>query len=54
MQIHGLDFSSVEDEGVLKKMEKFYSNMGTEFNRNEIDRPHYIGKPDMNKNKNKF
>ena len=44
LQIHGLDFSSDEDEGVLKKVEKCYSDMGIEFNQNEIDPTHYIGK----------
>ena len=51
--IHGLDFSSNEDEGVLEKVEKYYSDMGIEFNQNEIDRAHYIGKPCMDKKKNK-
>ena len=53
MRIHGLDFSSDEDEGLLKKVGKFYSEMGIEFNQNEIDRAHYIGKPYINKKKNK-
>ena len=53
LRIHGLDFSSDEDEGVLKKVEKCYSDMGIEFNQNEIDRAHYIGKPYMDKKKNK-
>ena len=44
--VHGLDFSSDdEDEGVMKKVEKCCSDMGIEFNQNEIDRVHYIGKP---------
>ena len=51
LRIHGLDSSS--DEGVLKKVEKCYSNMGIEFNQNEIYRAHYIGKPYMDKKKNK-
>ena len=51
--IHGLDFSSNEDEGVLEKVEKYYSDMGIEFNQNEIDRAHYIGNSYMNKKKNK-
>ena len=37
----------------LKKVEKCYSDMGIEFNQNEIDRAHYIGKPCMDKKKNK-
>ena len=53
LRIHGLDFSSDEDEGVLKKVEKCYSDMGIEFNQIEIDRAHYIGKPYMDKKKNK-
>ena len=53
LRIHGLDFSSDEDEGVLKKVEKGYSDMGIEFNQIEIDRSHYIGKPYMDKKKNK-
>ena len=53
LQIHGLDFSSDEDEGVLKKVEKCYSDMGIEFNQNEIDHAHYIGKPYMDKKENK-
>ena len=53
MRILDLDFSSDEDEGVLKKVKKCYSAMGIEFNRNEIDRTHYIGKPYMDKKKNK-
>ena len=32
LRIHGLDFSSDEDEGVLKKVEKCYCDMGSEFN----------------------
>ena len=36
LRIHGLDFSSDEDEGVLKKLEKCYSDMRIEFNQNEI------------------
>ena len=47
LQIHGLNFSSDEDEVVLKKVEKCYSDMGIEFNRNVIDKPY------MNKKKNK-
>ena len=54
LQIHGLDFSSDEDEGVLKKVEKCYSDMGIEFNQNEIDRAHYKGKTCMDKKKIKF
>ena len=53
LRIHGLDFSRNEDVGVLKKVEKCYSDMGIEFNQNEIDRAHYIGKRYMNKKKNK-
>ena len=53
LRVHGLDFSSDEDEGVKKKVEKFCSDMGVEFNQNEIDRVHYIGKPHMDKAKNK-
>ena len=52
LRIHGLDFSTDEDEGVLKKVEKCCSNMGIEFNQNEIDRAHYIDKLYMNKKKN--
>ena len=44
LRIHGLDFSRNEDVGVLKKVEKCYSDMGIEFNQNEIDPTHYIGK----------
>ena len=36
LRIHGLDFSSDEDEGVLKKLEKCYSDMRIEFNQNEM------------------
>ena len=53
LQIHGLDIHSDGDEGVLKKVEKCYSDMGIEFNQNETDRAHYIGKRYMNKKKNK-
>ena len=53
MRVHGLNFSSDEDEGVMKKVEKCCSDMGIEFNQNEIDRVHYIGKPYMDKTKNK-
>ena len=42
LRIHGLDFTSDEDEGVLKKVEKYYSDMGTQFNKNEINRAHCI------------
>ena len=44
LRIHGLDFSSDEDEDALKKVEKCYSDMGIEFNQNEMDPAHYIGK----------
>ena len=40
LRIHGLNFSSDEDEGVLKKVGKCYSDMGIEFNQNEIDSAH--------------
>ena len=53
LRVHGLDFSSDEDEGVMKKVEKCCSDMGIEFNQNEIDRVHYIGKTYMDKTKNK-
>ena len=53
LRVHGLDFSSDEDEGVMKKVEKCCSDMGIEFNQNEIDRVHYIGEPYMDKTKNK-
>ena len=53
MRVHGLDFSSDEDEGVMKKVEKCCSDMGIEFNQNEIDRVHYIGKRYLDKTKNK-
>ena len=53
MRVHGLNFSSDEDESVMKKVEKCCSDMGIEFNQNEIDRVHYIGKPYMDKTKNK-
>ena len=52
LRVHGLDFSCDEDEGVMKKVEKC-NDMGIEFNQNEIDRVHYIGKPYMDKTKNK-
>ena len=48
LRIQGLDFSSDEDEGILKKVEKCYSNI----NQTEIDRAHYIGKLYMDKTKN--
>ena len=53
-RVHGLDFSRDEEEGVLKKVEKCYSDMGIEFNQNEIDRAHYKGKTCMDKKKIKF
>ena len=54
LRIHGLDFSSDEDEVVLNKVEKCYSDMGIEFNQIEIARAHYIDKPYMDKKKNKI
>ena len=53
LRVHGLNFSSDEDEGVMKKVEKCCSDIGIEFNQNEIDRVHYIDKPYMDKTKNK-
>ena len=53
LRVHGLEFSDEEDEGDMKKMEKCCNDMGVEFNQNEIDRAHYIGKPYMDKKKNK-
>ena len=53
LRVHGLDFSSDENEGVMKKMKKCCSDMGIGFNQNDIDRVHYIGKPYMDKTKNK-
>ena len=32
LRVHGLDFSSDKDEGVMKKVEKCCSDMGIEFN----------------------
>ena len=52
LRVHGLDFSSDEDEGVMKKVGKCCSDMGIKFNQNEIDRVHYIGQPYMDKMKN--
>ena len=37
----------------MEKVEKYYSDMGIEFNQNEIDRAHYIGKPYIDEKKNK-
>ena len=53
LRIHGLDFSSDEDKDALKKVEKYYSDMGIELNQNEMDRAHYFGKTYMDKKKNK-
>ena len=44
VRIHGLDFNRDEDNNVMKKVERFYRDMGIEFNQNQIDRAHYIGK----------
>ena len=48
-----LEFNSDNDEGVMKKVEKCCKDMDVEFNENEIDRAHYIGKPYVDKVKNK-
>ena len=53
LRVHGIDFSSDENEGVMKKMKICCSDMGIRFNQNEIDRVHYIGKPYIDKTKNK-
>ena len=53
LRVHGIDFSSDENEGVMKKMKTCCSDMGIRFNQNEIDRVHYIGKPYIDKTKNK-
>ena len=37
----------------MEKVEEYYSDMGIEFNQNEIDRAHYIGKPYIDEKKNK-
>ena len=44
VRIHGLDFNRDEDNNVMKKVERFYRDMGIEFIQNQIDRAHYIGK----------
>ena len=43
--VHGLEFNNDNDEGVMKKVEKCCKDMDVEFNENEIDHAHYIGKP---------
>ena len=53
LRVHGLEFNSDNDEGVMKKVEKCCKDMDVEFNENEIDRAHYIGKPYVDKVKNK-
>ena len=53
LRVHGLEFNSDNDEGVMKKVEECCKDMDVEFNENEIDRAHYIGKPYVDKVKNK-
>ena len=53
LRVHGLEFNSDNDEGVMKKVEKCCKDMDVEFNENEIDRAHYIGKSYVDKMKNK-
>ena len=53
LRVHGLEFNSDNDEGVMKKVEKCCKHMDAEFNENEIDRAHCIGKPYVEKVKNK-
>ena len=50
LRVHGLEFNSDNDED-MKKLEKC-KDMDVEFNENEIDRAHYIGKPYVDKVKN--
>ena len=53
LRVHGVEFNSDNDEGVMKKVEKCCKDMDVEFNENEIDRVHYIDKPYVDKVKNK-
>lgn len=50
MRIHGLDFNSDEDNSVTEKVDV---TVGIEFNQNEIDRDHYVGKSCIDKKKEK-
>ena len=50
LRIHGPDFNNEEDN-VMERVEKWYRDMGIEFNQNEIDRAHYIGKSFIDKKK---
>ena len=51
LRFHGFEFNSNEDsDSVTNKIEKCYGDMGLEFNESEIDRAHYIGKPNIYKN----
>ena len=52
LRVHGLEFNSDNDECFMKKVEKC-KDADVEFNENEIDRAHYIGKPYVDKVKNK-
>ena len=51
LRFHGIEFNPNDDsDGVMNKIEKCYGNMGLEFNESKIDRAHYIGKPNVDKN----
>ena len=53
LRVHGLEVNSDNDEGVMKKVGECCKDMDVEFNENEIGRAHYIGKPYVDKVKNK-
>ena len=54
LRIHDTELNYNEDNDcVINKMEKYYVDMGLEFNESETDRAHYIGKPTVDKNTKK-
>ena len=54
VRINGIDYKSNEEDDFMEKVARCYRDMGIEFNQNEIDRAHYIGKSFIDKKKKKL
>ena len=51
--IYGIEFKESDSGDVREEIEKYYNVMDIPFNENEINRPHGIGKPFLNKEQKK-
>ena len=53
LRIHGTEFKEGDNGDVMEEIEKCYNVMGIQFNENEIDRAHGIGKTFLDKERKK-